>query len=65
MPYIIAKNFSDYSVVNPISGHIYSKHTTFNRAKKQLAVLTNVDESLKQYLPARKNSDPWIILGRK
>jgi hypothetical protein len=36
MPYVITKNFSDYSVINPISGHIYSKHTTFNRAKKQL-----------------------------
>jgi len=62
MPYIIAKNFSDYSVVNPISGHVYSKHTTFNRAKKQLSVLTNVEENLKKYLPARKPTDPWILI---
>jgi hypothetical protein len=62
MPYIITKNFSDYSVINPTSGHIYSKHTTFNRAKKQLAVLTNVDENLKRYLPSKKPTDSWIIL---
>ena len=40
MPYLIVKNFNDYSVVNPISHHIYSKHTTLNRAKKQMEHLT-------------------------
>ena len=44
MPYMITKNFSDYSVVNPSSGHVYSKHTTFNRAKKQLGILQSVNE---------------------
>lgn len=36
MPYSIIKNFNDYSVVNTLTGHLYSKHTTFNRAKKEL-----------------------------
>ena len=43
MPYVITKNFSDYSVINPISGHIYSKHTTLNRAKKQLGLLERLE----------------------
>lgn len=40
MPYSIIKHFNDYSVVNPFTGHIYSKHTTFNRAKKQMEILS-------------------------
>lgn len=37
---MIVKNFADYSVLNPLTGHLYSKHTTFNRAKKQLEILS-------------------------
>jgi len=44
MPYMIIKNFNDYSVVNPISGHIYSKHTSLNRAKKQSGILERLYE---------------------
>ena len=44
MPYLIVKNFNDYSVVNPISHHIYSKHTTLNRAKKQMGILERLNE---------------------
>lgn len=44
MPYVIIKNFSDYSVINPVSGHIYSKHTTLNRAKKQLSLFESLYE---------------------
>ena len=44
MPYLVVKNFNDYSVINPISGHIYSKHTTLNRAKKQLNILEQYNE---------------------
>ena len=44
MPYLIVKNFNDYSVVNPISHHIYSKHTTLNRAKKQMGILQQINE---------------------
>ncbi len=42
MPYEIIKNFSDYSVMNPLTGHLYSKHTTFNRAKKQMEILSKL-----------------------
>lgn len=37
MPYEIIKNFSDYSVMNPLTGH-----TTFNRAKKQMEILSKL-----------------------
>jgi hypothetical protein len=36
MPYIIVKNFNDYSIVNSLSGHTYSKHNTLNKTKKEL-----------------------------
>ena len=38
---MIIKNFNDYSVMNMLTGHLYSKHTTFNRAKKQLEILSH------------------------
>ena len=44
MPYLIVKNFNDYSVINPISQHVYSKHTTLNRAKKQMGILERLNE---------------------
>ena len=44
MPYKIVKNFSDYSVINPLTGHKYSKHTTLNRAKKQMEILEKYSE---------------------
>ena len=52
MPYLVVKNFNDYSVINPTSGHIYSKHTTLNRAKKQL------EQNLAGLLPVVRGLDP-------
>lgn len=40
MPYSIIKNFNDYSIIDTSTNHIYSKHTTFNRAKKQIYFLS-------------------------
>ncbi len=41
MPYMIVKHFNNYSVINPLTHHIYSKHTTLNRAIKQLVILSH------------------------
>ena len=40
MPYSIIKNFNDYSIIDTSTNHIYSKHTTFNRAKKQMDIFS-------------------------
>ena len=40
MPYSIIKNFNNYSIVDSSTGHLYSKHITFNRAKKEMDIFS-------------------------
>lgn len=35
MSILIVKNFSDYSVMNAITGHILSRHLTLSRSLKE------------------------------
>lgn len=50
MPYVIRKNFNDYSVVNLFNGHVFSKHTTLSRAKKQMEILERINEPNLKFL---------------
>jgi len=43
MPFVVLKNFNDYSVINLTTGHILSKHTTLNKAKKQMEILKQIE----------------------
>lgn len=45
MPYIVTKHFGDYSVINPFSGHMFSRHTTLNRAKRQMEILQKIERA--------------------
>ena len=40
---VVLKNFNDYSVINLTTGHILSKHTTLNKAKKQMEILKQIE----------------------
>jgi len=42
-PFVVLKNFNDYSVINLTTGHILSKHTTLNKAKKQMEILKQIE----------------------
>jgi hypothetical protein len=44
MPYVIQKNFNDYSLVSLFSGKVYSKHKTLSRAKKEMEILKSLHE---------------------
>lgn len=50
MPYVIKKHAHGWSVVNHQTGHIYSKHTTEEKAKKQRKLLEAIERRKKFFV---------------
>jgi hypothetical protein len=55
MPYIVTKHFGDYSVINPFSGHMFSRHSTLNRAKRQMEILQKIERTSGSSIPRDEN----------
>lgn len=51
MPYAIVKirNKNQYKVISPITGHIYSRHTSLRNARAQVRLLNAIEHGYRPY----------------
>jgi hypothetical protein len=47
MPYQIVRHGNSFHVINPITGLVHARHTTLNKAKGQVRLLTSLIRPMK------------------
>jgi len=65
MPYKIVRNGTKYSVINLDTGHVYSKHTTKDKADRQLKLLHAIEPRDKKIGSGPVASTLRRIVGRR